>query len=58
MILGAGPVAGTALPAAAGGAPEPAYAGAVRPRLRRLAADLLVPGGVALVRSPHLMCLR
>jgi D-alanyl-D-alanine carboxypeptidase len=46
--------ASTALPARAGGAVEPAYAAALRPRLRRLAADLLVPGGVVLVRSPRL----
>jgi D-alanyl-D-alanine carboxypeptidase len=46
--------AGTALPARAGGGGEPAYAAALRPRLRRLADDLLVPGGVVLVRSPQL----
>jgi D-alanyl-D-alanine carboxypeptidase len=60
MLLAVGLVASTALPAAAGGdggsggATEPAYAAALRPRLRRLAAELLVPGGVVLVRSPWL----
>ena len=50
--------ASTALPAGAGGAGggarEPAYATALRPRLRQLADELLVPGGVVLVRSPQL----
>ena len=47
-------LASTARPAHAGGAVEPADATALRPRLRRLADDLLVPGGVVLVRSPQL----
>jgi D-alanyl-D-alanine carboxypeptidase len=46
--------ASTALPARAGGAVEPAYVAALRPRLLRLAEELLVPGGVVLVRSPRL----
>jgi D-alanyl-D-alanine carboxypeptidase len=55
--LALGLFARTALPAGAGGAGggrPPTSAAALGDRLRRLADELLVPGGVALVRSPRL----